>query len=254
VGATENLMMAAAAIPGVTVLRNAAREPEIADLAGFLNRLGAEVSGAGSATVRVRGARRLRRAEHRVIPDRIEAGTFMLCCAAAGGDVRLLDARADHLGALIRALERSGARVVLEPRGVRVVSRGRPGPVSVRTAPYPGFPTDLQAQWMAYMCLARGKSRVREEVFEKRLLHAAELGRMGADIRIHGDAAEIRGVPALRGAPVMASDIRAGASLVVAALAARGKSEIQRVYHIDRGYERLERKLRSLGADIRRAS
>lgn len=252
VGATQNLMMAAALLPGTTVIRNAAREPENADLGAFLNRMGARVRGAGGPVVRVEGVARLRGAEHRVIPDRIEAGTFLVAVAAAGGKVRLLGARQDHLEAVVRALRRAGARVHQERSGLLVEASGRPRPVSVSTSPYPGFPTDLQAPWMAYMCLARGESRVLENIFEKRFLHAAELNRMGARIRSSGNQAMIEGETYLHGAPVMASDIRAGAALVVAALAARGTTCIQRVYHIDRGYERIERKLRSLGAGIRR--
>ena len=252
VGATENLMMAAAALPGVTTIRNAAREPEIEDLARCLIGMGARVSGAGSATVVVRGCRTLRGVVHSVIPDRIEAGTFMLAAAATQGSLRLLGAQPAHLKAVTAAMRRAGA-VVREGAGDILVSmKGRPRPVSLSTAPYPGFPTDLQAPWLAWMCLARGRSRVRETVFENRFLHAAELGRMGGRVAVSADTASVEGVPALSGAPIMASDIRAGAALIVAALAARGRSIIQRVYHIDRGYERVEAKLRSVGARIRR--
>ncbi len=252
VGATENLMMAAAALPGITTIRNAAREPEIEDLARCLTGMGARVSGAGSATVMVRGCRTLRGVVHSVIPDRIEAGTFMLAAAATQGSLRLLGAQPAHLKAVTAAMRRAGA-VVREGAGDILVSmKGRPRPVSLSTAPYPGFPTDLQAPWLAWMCLARGRSRVRETVFENRFLHAAELGRMGGRVAVSADTASVEGVPALSGAPIMASDIRAGAALIVAALAARGRSIIQRVYHIDRGYERVEAKLRSVGARIRR--
>lgn len=253
VGATENLMMAAAATPGETVLENAAREPEIEDLGVFLSRMGAKVSGAGTKTVRVRGAARLRGSRHRVIPDRVETGTFLLACAAAGGRVRLKGAEPAHLKSLLAALRRAGARTRAVPGGLEISSRGRPRPVSVRTEVHPGFPTDLQAPWMAYMCLARGTSRVREDIFERRFLHAAELLRLGARVAVDGSVAEVRGVEALQGASVMASDIRAGAALVVAGLAARGTTEIQRVYHIDRGYESIEANLRRLGARVRRA-
>ncbi|MBI4348221.1 MAG: UDP-N-acetylglucosamine 1-carboxyvinyltransferase [Elusimicrobia bacterium] len=253
VGATENLMMAAAGIRGTTVLRNAAREPEIEDLGIFLTRMGARVTGAGTSTVTVEGTSRLHGAEHWVIPDRVEAGTFLLAAAATRGDVRLVGAKPAHLEALLEAVRRSGAVVTELPEGLRVRAPKRPRPVDVRTEPHPGFPTDLQAPWMAYMALADGKSKVREAVFENRFLHAAELGRMGARIRTGGERAVIEGVPELLGAPIMASDIRAGAALVVAALAAKGQTVIQRVYHIDRGYERLEKKLRALGAQIRRA-
>jgi len=259
VGATENLMMAAAAVPGETVIENAAREPEIADLGRFLTSLGARVVGAGTSRVRVRGARRLHGARHRVMADRIEAGTYLIACAAAGGDVRLIGAEPPHLRTLLESLRRSGAQVRQEPAdgglraGLRIRMKGRPRAVSIRTKPHPGFPTDLQAPWMAYMSLARGKSSIREHIFERRFLHAAELVRMGADISVAGRTAAVNGVPELRGAPVMASDIRAGAALIVAALAAGGESEIHRVYHVDRGYERIERVLRGLGARIRRA-
>lgn len=252
VGATQNLMMAAAATPGTTIIRNAAREPENADLADFLNKMGARVSGAGTATVRVEGVRRLRGAEHRVIPDRIEAGTFLIACAASGGELRLVGARADHLRAVIRALARAGSKIRTETDALVIRGSGRPRPVSIRTEPHPGFPTDLQAPWLAMMCLAKGRTRVQEKLFEKRFLHAAELRRMGAWVRVEGEDAVVEGVPYLEGAPIMASDIRAGAALVVAGLAAHGTTAIQRVYHIDRGYERIEEKLRSVGARIRR--
>lgn len=253
VGATENLMTAAAAVEGETVIENAAREPEIEDLGRFLGLMGAEVEGAGGGRVRVRGRARLRGARHRVMPDRIEAGTFLIVCAAAGGDVFLRDARPRDLAALLSALRKAGARVDAVEGGLRVRAAGRPRPVSICTRPHPGFPTDLQAPWMALMSLARGRCSVREEIFERRFLHAAELARMGARITVSGRQARIEGVAGLLGAPVMASDLRAGAALVAAALAARGKSEVQRVYHIDRGYERLELRLRGLGARVRRA-
>ncbi|MBI3550200.1 MAG: UDP-N-acetylglucosamine 1-carboxyvinyltransferase [Elusimicrobia bacterium] len=252
VGATENLMMAAAALPGQTTLRNAAREPEIVDLADFLRKMGAEISGAGTSVIRVRGAKALHGVVHDVIADRIEAGTFLIAAAMTQGDLFLDGAREDHLKAVVRALCASGASIREEDGGLRIKMSRRPKPVSVATAPHPGFPTDLQAPWMAYMCLARGGSRVREKIFEKRFIHAAELARMGAWLRTEGSIAIMEGVPYLHGAPVMASDIRAGAALVCAAVAARGRSVIQRVYHIDRGYERVERKLRALGAAISR--
>jgi UDP-N-acetylglucosamine 1-carboxyvinyltransferase len=258
VGATENLMMAAAAVEGETIVDNAAREPEIEDLARFLEALGARVRGAGTPRIRLRGARRLHGARHRVIPDRIETGTFLIACAATGGDAILAGAEPGHLSALIEALRLSGARVDAVrgqgdgPAGLRVAMRGRPRPVSIRTEPHPGFPTDLQAPWMAYMSLAGGRSRVREMIFERRFLHAAELARMGARVEVRDRLALVDGVEALAAAPVMASDIRAGAALVVAGLAARGETHIHRVYHIDRGYERIERSLRRLGARMRR--
>ncbi|HVA66445.1 MAG TPA: UDP-N-acetylglucosamine 1-carboxyvinyltransferase [Elusimicrobiota bacterium] len=252
VGATENAMMAAAGTRGMTVIENAAREPEIADLGRFLERLGAKVSGLGSSRVRVLGASALKGCRHAVIPDRVEAGTFLLACAAAGGDIDLKGARAEDLSAVIAKLRAAGAEVKPYPGGMRLAMRRRPKAVSIETKPHPGFPTDLQAPWMSLMCLARGESRVRETVFENRFLHAAELSRMGARIRARGSEARVLGVERLSGAWVMASDIRAGAALVVAALAARGRTVVQRVYHIDRGYERLEAKLRRLGARIRR--
>ncbi|MBI5245357.1 MAG: UDP-N-acetylglucosamine 1-carboxyvinyltransferase [Elusimicrobia bacterium] len=258
VGATENLMMAAAAVEGETVIENAAREPEIEDLGRFLAALGARVAGAGTSRVRVRGSARLHGARHRVIPDRIETGTYLIACAAAGGGVKLAGAEPRHLGALLSALKRSGAevhalRAAGSSAGLSIRMKGRPRPVSIRTRPFPGFPTDLQAPWMAYMSLARGRSTIREDIFERRFLHAAELARMGAEVAVSERAAVVTGVPELRGAPVMASDIRAGAALIVAALAAAGESEIHRVYHIDRGYERIESVLRRLGARMRRA-
>ena len=252
VGATENVMMAAAAIRGTTVISNAAREPEIEDLADFLCELGAGVTGAGTSEVRVEGRDRLHGASHRVIPDRIEAGTFLIACAAAGGDVTLRGVEPAHLGAVLAALKKAGVSVTRTDGGLRVVSRGRPRPVSIRTEPHPGFPTDLQAPWMAFMCVARGASRICEDIFERRFMHAAELARLGAWVAFEGNRVTVRGVPALQGASIMASDIRAGAGLVVAGLAASAKTEVQRVYHIDRGYERIERKLRRLGARIRR--
>ncbi|MFA6094082.1 MAG: UDP-N-acetylglucosamine 1-carboxyvinyltransferase [Elusimicrobiota bacterium] len=252
VGATENLMMAAAAVEGETVLSNAAREPEIADLGKFLCSMGARVLGAGTSRVSIRGCSKLKGARHRIMPDRIEAGTYLLACAAAGGSVVLRGASSKDLGALIAGLRKAGARVREVPGGLRMDAPKRLRPVSIRTRPHPGFPTDLQAPWMALMALAKGACAVDEAVFERRFLHAAELLRMGADIAVEGRRARITGVPELLGAPVMASDLRAGAALVVAALAARGRSVIQRVYHIDRGYERMELCLRKLGARMRR--
>jgi len=252
VGATENLMMAAAGTPGVTTIENAAREPEIEDLGVFLRSLGAGVTGAGTSRIRVEGVPLLRGARHRVIPDRIETGTLLIAAAAAGGTVFLRGADAGQLTALLGALRKAGARVRAGAAGIRISSQGRPRAVSIQTRPHPGFPTDLQAPWMAYMTLGRGSCRIREDIFERRFIHAAELGRMGARIDVRGRTAAVTGVPALEGAGVMASDIRAGAALVVAGLAARGRTYVQRVYHIDRGYERLERTLRRLGARIRR--
>ncbi len=253
VGATENLMMAAAAVPGRTVIRNAAREPEIADLGAFLERLGAKVSGAGTAAVTVEGQPRLRGARHRVMPDRIEAGTYLIAAAAARGKVRVQGARGGDLEAVLAALRRTGAKVRSGRDFIELEMRERPKPVAVSTAPYPGFPTDLQAPWMALMTLSTGFTKVRETVFENRFMHAAELTRMGAQIAVSGAAAVVAGVERLSGAPIMASDLRAGAALIVAALAARGRTVLQRVYHVDRGYEAVERKLAALGARVERA-
>ena len=252
VGATENLMMAAAAIDGVTVIANAAREPEIEDLGGFLGAMGAKVSGTGTSTISVRGTRCLHGAKHSVIPDRIETGTYMLAAAATQGSLQLAGTESQHLKALVSKMRAAGA-VVREGRGhIAVSMKGRPRPVSIATAPHPGFPTDLQAPWMAWMSLAQGTSRIREAVFENRFMHAAELSRMGARIAVSGETAAVYGVPGLCGAPIMASDLRAGAALLVAALAAQGRTTVARVYHIDRGYERIEAKLRSAGARVRR--
>jgi UDP-N-acetylglucosamine 1-carboxyvinyltransferase len=252
VGATEHLMMAAAAVPGRTVIENAAREPEIEDLGVFLERLGAKVKGAGSSRVEVHGQKVLHGAVHSVIPDRIETGTFMLAAAAATGRLTLLGAEPRDLRAVTAKMRAAGARIEEAPGSIVVSMNGRPKPVSMATAPHPGFPTDLQAPWMAWMCLAKGRSRVVETVFENRFLHAAELRRMGARIAVSGSTATVEGVERLSGAPIMASDIRAGAALLVAALAAKGKTTISRVYHIDRGYERVEAKLRGAGARARR--
>ncbi|MCX5795673.1 MAG: UDP-N-acetylglucosamine 1-carboxyvinyltransferase [Elusimicrobia bacterium] len=252
VGATENLMMAAAALDGTTVILNAAREPEIEDLGGFLTAMGARVSGAGTSAITIRGSRALRGAKHSVIPDRIETGTFMLAAAATQGSLLLAGTESAHLKALIAKMRAAGA-TVREGRGhIAVSMKGRPKPASIVTAPHPGFPTDLQAPWMAWMSLAQGASRIREAVFENRFMHAAELARMGARIAVSGETAAVQGVEGLSGAPIMASDLRAGAALLVAALAARGRTAVARVYHIDRGYERIEAKLRAVGARIKR--
>ncbi|MEK7859649.1 MAG: UDP-N-acetylglucosamine 1-carboxyvinyltransferase [Elusimicrobiota bacterium] len=254
VGATENVLMAAAALEGVTIIENAAREPEIADLAAFLVKLGAKIKGAGTPRIEVRGQRTLHGARHTVIADRIEAGTFLLACAMAQGRLKLLGANPKHLGALIAKMKAAGAKIKGAASGIEISMSGRPRPVAVVTKPHPGFPTDLQAPWMSWMSLARGRSRVSETVFENRFLHVAELARMGAEIGVRGRSAVIDGVPALHGAPIMASDIRAGAALLVAAVAAEGTTRLQRVYHIDRGYEQVEAKLRAVGVLIRRVN
>ncbi len=254
VGATQNLLLAAAAIPGVTTIMNAAREPEIEDLAHFLERLGAKVTGAGSATVLVFGKEKLSGARYQVMPDRIEAGTFLLACAATGGRVKLQGAEAAHLGSVIEALRKSGAKIRSGRGWIEIGMARRPKAVSITTKPYPGFPTDLQAPWMSLMTLCNGFSKVTETVFENRFLHAAELGRMGAQIAVSGRSAVIAGQECLSGAPIMASDIRAGAALLIAGLAAQGRTMIARVYHIDRGYETVEKKLSGVGACIKRRS
>ena len=253
VGATENLMMCASLIEGRTLLENCAREPEIADLAAALKKMGARIKGEGTARIEIIGAARLKGLKHSVMPDRIETGTFMLACAAAGGRVRLSGAAPKTLDALTRHLREAGVKVSVFKDAVEINSGGeRPRPVNVLTRPYPGFPTDLQAPWMAFMVRARGVCSIHERIFENRFIHAAELCRMGADISVTDKKAHIRGVDALLGAPVMASDLRAGAALVIAALTAKGKTLVRRVYHIDRGYEKFEDKLRRLGADIER--
>jgi UDP-N-acetylglucosamine 1-carboxyvinyltransferase len=252
VGATENIMLAAALARGTTVIENAAREPEIVDLGSVFAAMGAAVRGTGTAVVEVEGRERLRGFHHRVIPDRIEAGTFLIAAAAAGGEVTVEGARADHLGALLEKLVEAGVEIDPADSGLRVRRRGPLAPVDVTTAPYPGFPTDLQAQFMALMCFAAGQSTITETIFENRFMHVQELARMGADIRVEGAGAVVRGGAPLEGAPVMATDLRASVCLVVAALAAQNTTRLQRVYHLDRGYEGIEVKLSGLGASIER--
>lgn len=252
VGATENLMMIAAVTPGTTRLLNAAKEPEVADLARFLNAMGAHITGEGTSSIHIQGVPALHGARHVVIPDRIEAGTYLLAAAMTQGIITLHRAQAAHLSALLETLRKSGVRMHVEADAITVDGRGCLRPVSVKTAPYPGFPTDLQAQWMALMSVTSGTSRMTERIFEDRFLHVPELIRMGADIRIQGNTAVIRGVKTLCGAPVMVSDLRAGAALILAGLVARGMTTVQRVYHLDRGYAHLVRKLRALGASVDR--
>jgi UDP-N-acetylglucosamine 1-carboxyvinyltransferase len=250
---TENVMMAAALADGRTVLRNCAREPEVADLAAALVRMGARIEGAGTDEIHIEGVSSLRPLDHTVIPDRIEAGTFLVAGALPGGDVTVRGCVPEHLEALVEKLRALGAEIAeVKGGGLRVVGDGRPRPVDVRTAPHPGFPTDMQAQLMVLLCLAQGSSKITETVFENRFMHVQELQRLGADIAVDGKTAIVKGVPTLSGAPVMASDLRASAALVLAGLAAQGTTEIQRVYHLDRGYERIEQKLAPLGARIRR--
>lgn len=255
VGASENLLMAACLARGSTVLRNAAREPEVADLAACLSRMGAEIEGIGTDTLRIRGGKALGGATHRVIPDRIEAGSYAIAAAMAGGDVLLTGARADTLSAPIAALRAAGVDVEEDAAGLRVRAEpGQAGPVDLTTQPYPGFPTDLQAQIMSLACVARGASRIVETVFENRFMHVPELVRMGADIRVGGASALVRGGARLTGAAVMATDLRASVSLILAGLAAEGETTVHRVYHLDRGYETVEAKLAACGAEIERVA
>jgi UDP-N-acetylglucosamine 1-carboxyvinyltransferase len=253
VGATENLMMAATMARGETVLSNAAREPEVADLARCLVRMGADIDGIGTERLRIRGRDRLRGAEHRTIPDRIEAGTYALAAAIAGGEVFLSGVDAQHVDAAMRLLAKAGVDVVVEAGGLRVRrSADRLAGTDVMTEPFPGFPTDLQAQFMALMSVAAGASMITETIFENRFMHVPELGRLGANIRVHGASALVRGVKGLEGAPVMATDVRASVSLVLAGLVAKGETLVSRIHHLDRGYERLESKLQACGAEIER--
>jgi len=251
---TQTVMMAATLADGETVIEHAACEPEVADLASLLVKMGASIEGAGTHRVRIRGVRKLSGVRHDVIPDRIEAGTFLIAGAITGGEVFCRGARLDHLDALIDRLAECGVQVREEPEGLRVLATKRPSRADVTTLPYPGFPTDLQAQITALLCLAEGDSVVTERVFPDRFIHVAELNRMGARIAREGASVTIHGVDHLEGAEVMASDLRASAALVLAGLAARGETTIHRIYHLDRGYEKLEWKLQRLGADIRRES
>ncbi len=252
VGGTENLLMAAALAQGETVLENAAREPEVVQLAEALISMGANIEGAGTAIVHIQGVDSLKPLCCQVIPDRIEAGTFMVAAAITGGDVLVQGAVRKDLEALISKLVEAGVRISEEGDALRVVGPKKPKAVDIRTSVFPGFPTDMQAQFMALMTLAEGSSRIAETVFENRFMHVCELQRMGADIQIDGNSAMIRGVQKLTGAPVMATDLRASASLILAGLAAENTTEVSRIYHLDRGYERIEKKLATLGARIRR--
>ncbi len=252
VGTTENLMMAATLADGITILENAAKEPEIGELATVLNKMGARIQGAGSDIIKIEGVAALHGISHRVIPDRIEAGTFMVAAALTHGDVMVRGARADHLDAFLLKLKEAGVALFVEENGVRVRGKQRAKGVDITTLPYPGFPTDLQAQMMVLMSVADGVSVITETIFENRFMHALELNRMGADIRLEGNRAIIKGVESLSGAPVMATDLRASVSLVLAGLVARDETEVSRVYHLDRGYEHIERKFSSLGASIKR--
>ncbi len=249
---TENVMMAAVLAEGRTTIKNAAREPEVVDLAAMLVRMGARIEGAGSDIITIEGVRQLAGTEHTVIPDRIEAGTFMVAAGLTGGDLTLEGARLDHLEAAVSKFREAGLEITVEGAEVRVRSGRAIRAVDVKTLPHPGFPTDLQAQMMVLMARSQGLSVITETVFENRFMHVPELRRMGAQIETQGSRAIIRGVPRLEGAPVMASDLRASAALVLAGLAAAGTTEVSRTYHLDRGYERIEQKLSAVGAVIRR--
>ncbi len=252
VGATENLLMAASLADGLTEIVNAAREPEIGDLAACLNAMGARVEGMGSDRLRIEGVRALHAARHPILPDRIETGTYACAVAVTGGEIRLVGAKAAHLAALLRALQEAGVEISEEEDGFTVRRAGKLGGVDAMTEPYPGFPTDMQAQYMAAMSVADGASMITETIFENRFMHVPELVRMGARINVHGSSAIVRGVPSLSGAPVMATDLRASVSLILAGLAAEGETVLSRVYHLDRGYEQVERKLAGCGAAIER--
>jgi UDP-N-acetylglucosamine 1-carboxyvinyltransferase len=249
---TENLMMAACLADGETVIENAAREPEVVDLANCLVAMGARISGAGSDVIRIQGVDSLHGATHRIMPDRIETGTYLCAAAATGGDVRLTRTSSAYLDAVIDKLMDSGCEITTEREAIRLRAPERLTAVSIRTAPYPAFPTDMQAQFMAINCVANGTAVMRETIFENRFMHAVELIRLGADIKIDGNTAFVTGRPKLDGAAVMATDLRASASLVIAGLVAQGETLIERIYHLDRGYEGLEHKLVALGADVRR--
>lgn len=249
---TENLMMAACLAKGTTVLRNAAREPEVVDLANALNAAGARIEGAGTATVTIHGKKSLSPLDHRVMPDRIEAGTYMVAAAITRGELTIAEAPLEHLTAVVGKLKEAGVRFQPTPKGVIVSSRRAPKPVTVITGPYPGFPTDMQAQLMALMCLSTGSAVIQETIFENRFMHVAELRRLGGDVEITGSTAVVKGKRKLSGAQVMATDLRASACLVLAALAAGGETHISRVYHLDRGYERIDQKLTAAGAKVRR--
>ncbi len=249
---TENLMMAAALADGVTVLENAAREPEVVDLAYCLRAMGAKISGDGTDTITVSGVEKLHGASHRIMPDRIESGTFLVAAAASGGSITLTETRADILDTVLEKLIEAGAQIRSEGERIQLAMSGRPKSVTLRTAPYPAFPTDMQAQFMALNAVAQGSAMVVETIFENRFMHVQELRRLGAQIDVEGNTCMVRGVDHLEGAMVMATDLRASACLVIAGLVAQGETVIDRIYHLDRGYEHIEHKLSQLGANIRR--
>jgi len=250
VGATINTMMAAVRCNGKTIIDGAAMEPEVVDVANFLRTMGAEISGAGTRRIEITGVKKLSPVEYTIIPDRIEAGTYAVSGVITNGDIVLRNVIPEHLEAVLRKLEETGADIKRRGREVRVKGQGRIRSTDIRVSPYPGFPTDMQAQFMALLCIADGVSVITETIFENRFMHVPELMRMGADLTIDGQSVVVRGKPSLSGAPVMASDLRASAALVIAGLVATGKTEVSRVYHIDRGYERVEEKLKRLGAEI----
>jgi UDP-N-acetylglucosamine 1-carboxyvinyltransferase len=250
VGGTEHLMLTASLAKGVTLLENAAREPEITDLARMLNQMGACIEGAGTDTIRITGVKELNPVNYRVMPDRIEAGTFMVAAAITGGDIKIRNMQLEHLDALVFKLQDAGVEITNKDGIVRVKGAKKVKSVNIKTRPYPGFPTDMQAQFMALMAIADGASSISENIFENRFMHVSELLRFGADITVDGKSATVKGVKKLSGAPVMATDLRASASLILAGLAADNTTEISRIYHLDRGYEAIEKKLAGLGADI----
>lgn len=250
---TENIMMAATLAKGSTLIENAAKEPEVVDLANFLIKIGAKIKGAGTSNIEIEGVDELKPIEfYEIIPDRIEAGTFMTIAGACNGEILLKDCKIEHLESIILKMKDAGIEFQEKKEGLRVIGNGRPQPVDIITMPYPGFPTDMQAQFMAMMSIANGTSVIKETVFENRFMHVAELRRMGANISVEGNTATVKGVKKLKGAPVMATDLRASASLVIAGLIAEGKTIIDRIYHLDRGYEELDKKLISIGAKIQR--
>jgi UDP-N-acetylglucosamine 1-carboxyvinyltransferase len=249
---TENLLMAASLAKGTTLLENAAREPEVADFARALISMGARIKGVGESIVEIEGVDELRPMNYEIIPDRIEAGTFIAIAGITGSDIILRECTLEHLDALVMKLREAGILFQNGEKGLRVIGPVRPTSTNIKTMPYPGFPTDMQAQFMALMSVADGTSIIKETIFENRFMHVAELVRMGADIMVEGGMATVKGVGKLKGAPLMATDLRASASLVVAALAAKGETEIRRIYHLDRGYQKMEEKLEKIGADVKR--
>ncbi len=250
---TENVLMAAVLAQGLTRIENAAMEPEVIDLANALRSMGAKIKGAGESVIEIEGVKELSPLDYMVIPDRIEAGTFMIAAAITHGDIILESCRPDHLDAVVNKLRSTGATIELEGNGLRVSMSSRPIAQNIKTMPYPGFPTDMQAQFMSLMSVAKGTSIITETIFENRFIHVSEIRRFGADITVEGSSATVKGIKSLKGAPVMATDLRASASLVVAGLCAEGETVIDRVYHLDRGYEHIEDKLTALGANIKRA-